>query len=465
MSRSDPSPATRAARDDQGPTRSQGRMTLLAVDIVSFGSRSDGVQLYLRKSLHQALMDALAHAGVPSEECGWEDRGDGFLITASPAIPPALILGPTALEIAAQVRRHNNLSSAAARFRLRMAVHTGIVSSDANGIFGRAVNHVFRLLDSVAFKQTLLNSDAEVALIVSDSLYSDVVAPGMGALDPSAFQPLTVSVKETVARAWAYPLGSEAAGAAPSPPRNGEPEQLRPHLAAALEELGEAGAVGHGGPLTVRVTRDTAEVRVRAEPGPLAAGLPLALVERDGPIHLARLDASGTASFAVRTAEGARLTVPGSVTLPDTAGDAEVEALQIPTAVRFVAADHAAAARTSVRLPGGQIVTVAEKRNRATGRLHHALSVRSDAEADAGSVVLVHAAGELLAVPLTWRAAERRASGELRLGPPSEQLALTVVPEPLPSDAPLDAGLLARSLQRAVDFATREALSRLLERR
>ncbi|GAA4103267.1 hypothetical protein [Actinomadura miaoliensis] len=244
-----------------------------------------------------------------------------------------------------------------------------------------------------------------------------------------------------------------------------ERERLGAHLAAAVEALegdwdAPGGAIGRSGPLTVTVTARGAEIRVRAEPGAVR-GLPLALVER-GVTHLGRLDASGEASFTVRRAEGARLAVPGAVTVRS--GRAEAEALRVPAAARFVAADHGDAGGTAARLPGGQTVTVTEKRNRATGRMSTALVARSDAEADADAVLVVSLAGQPLAVPLVWRAATGRASGELRLGPPSGPLALAVVPEPVRDPARLDAGLLARSLERAADPATREALRRLLDR-
>ena len=105
-----------------------------------------------------------------------------------------------------------------------------------------------------------------------------------------------------------------------------------------------------------------------------------------------------------------------------------------------------------------------EKRNRATGRLYGTLSARSDSEADAGSVLLVSAADQLLAVPLTWHATEGYAGGALGLGSLSGRLKLAVVTEVVAAGVALDAELLSRSLHRAVDARTREALNRLLER-
>jgi hypothetical protein len=65
------------------------------------------------------------------------------------------------------------------------------------------VNHVFRLVDSPAFKDAFDLSGADVGLLVSDRLYSDVVGHG-GYVDPGGYRPMRVVCKETEAQAWLW---------------------------------------------------------------------------------------------------------------------------------------------------------------------------------------------------------------------------------------------------------------------
>ena len=277
-------------------------------------------------------------------------------------MPGALLVGPAALELSALIRRHNNVSSEAAQLRLRMAVHTGLVEKDQYGTVGSALNHLFRLLDASVFKEALSGSKAEVGLIVSNRFYDDVVLAGMSMLDPAGFRPVLLEVKGTAARGWMYPLDARPRHGSADVPQGhhvagpvtptadetaglratGGRDRLGAHLVSALEALEGPwegpGAVGRSGHLTVTATRDSAAVQVKAEPTP-PAGLPLALVEQSGLTHLARLDESGLASFTLQTAQDALLTVPRSLAVAARPGAAEIEALQMPTTGRFVAAD------------------------------------------------------------------------------------------------------------------------------
>jgi hypothetical protein len=86
--------------------------------------------------------------------------------------------------------------------RLRLAVHTGVVRSDGDGLVGTAVNHVFRLLEAAQLKQLILRTGADVALIASDRVHEDVIRHGLGLVNPSEYHRVAVQVKETVAPAW-----------------------------------------------------------------------------------------------------------------------------------------------------------------------------------------------------------------------------------------------------------------------
>ncbi|XRQ10296.1 hypothetical protein ACN3XK_05160 [Actinomadura welshii] len=177
--------------------------TLLAVDIESFGAprRDDLAQLHVRRHMYQLLIESFEMTRLPWWDCHREDRGDGALIVAPPEVPATDFLDPLAHHLTAVLRRYNRLASDAARLRLRLAVHIGLVHRDAHGVAGQALVHLFRLLEAPAFKRVFADGGAELGLLVSDQLYAQACAAG-GLIDPSAYESLRVTVKETRARAW-----------------------------------------------------------------------------------------------------------------------------------------------------------------------------------------------------------------------------------------------------------------------
>jgi hypothetical protein len=174
---------------------------ILAVDIVGFNdeSRDDEVQLALRRSLYLILAQAFEAASIDWSETVHEDRGDGAVMVLPPDVPAATVLGPLALHLRAAVRRHNRLSSEIAQIRLRVSVHAGEVHRDDHGLVGRAVNHVFRLIEAPAFKSLACG---DIAVIVSGTLYDEVVRHGPGLIDPASYRPVIAALKETRAPAW-----------------------------------------------------------------------------------------------------------------------------------------------------------------------------------------------------------------------------------------------------------------------
>jgi hypothetical protein len=178
--------------------------TLAAVDICSFGRLSDDhIQLYQRQELYALLAEACEFTQIPWGDCYREDRGDGTLIIAPSDMPAEDLLDPFAHHLTAVLRRHNRLTSTAARLQLRLAVHTGQVHRDAHGVAGRALVHLFRLLEASSFKKALARTAADLGLIVSEQLYADAGGRS-GLFNPDAYRPLSIRCKETRTRGWAW---------------------------------------------------------------------------------------------------------------------------------------------------------------------------------------------------------------------------------------------------------------------
>ncbi|GAA4233975.1 hypothetical protein GCM10022254_37720 [Actinomadura meridiana] len=178
--------------------------TLAAVDICSFGTRQDAqTQLHLRREMYTLIAEACRITGVPWPACYREDRGDGALFLPPPDVAADHLVDPFAHHLVALLRRHNRLASHTAQLRLRLAVHTGRVYHDDNGIAGPALVHLFRLLDAPVFKKVAAEIVADLAMIVSDRLYTDLTESG-ALIDPTTYTQHRIATKETRTRAWIW---------------------------------------------------------------------------------------------------------------------------------------------------------------------------------------------------------------------------------------------------------------------
>jgi hypothetical protein len=179
--------------------------TMAAVDMCSFGAhrRDNLAQLHVRREMYGLLIESFEMTRLPWWDCHREDRGDGALIVAPPDAFAGDFLDPLAHHLTAVLRRYNRLASDAARIRLRLAVHIGLVHRDAHGVAGQALTHLFRLLEAPAFKRAFAGADTDLGLIVSDHLYEQTCAAG-GLVDPAAYRLVRVTGKETRTRAWSW---------------------------------------------------------------------------------------------------------------------------------------------------------------------------------------------------------------------------------------------------------------------
>lgn len=178
---------------------------LIAVDITGFGDpdRNDEVQVFVRQCLYDLLKDAFIAARVPWRRCRREDRGDGVFIVVPSDVSTTLLLDSLVYHLRTGLRRHNRLASGAAQIRLRMAVHAGYIHVDPHGVSGQAIIRLFRMLEAPEFKRVFAAAGTELGLITSDYLYDELIGQCPGLIEPSAYLPVEVSLKETHTLAWA----------------------------------------------------------------------------------------------------------------------------------------------------------------------------------------------------------------------------------------------------------------------
>lgn len=177
---------------------------MAAIDICGFGTRRDAAtQLHLRRELYLLIDQACAITGVPWPSCYREDRGDGALFVVPPGTNAEHLLDPFAHHLTAVLRRYNRTAGSTTQLKLRLAVHTGQVHHDEHGVAGPDLIHLFRLLEAPAFKRFAHDIVADLAMIVSDRLYTDVTSNG-SLTDTAAYTSVRITCKETRTRAWTW---------------------------------------------------------------------------------------------------------------------------------------------------------------------------------------------------------------------------------------------------------------------
>ncbi len=180
--------------------------TVFAVDIAGFtgAHRDDDIRLYLHEELYRILEKAFDGSGIAWNCCFHEDRGDGVLVVVPPGIACTGIIDPLPERLRGLIRRHNHVSCEAAGIQLRAAAHIGPVDHDGHGFISSDINLLFRMLDAYPLKRALTGSGAELALIISDYVYRNVVCRYPSLVTPDAFKPVRFQVKYTRAAAWTY---------------------------------------------------------------------------------------------------------------------------------------------------------------------------------------------------------------------------------------------------------------------
>lgn len=184
------------------PRRSARYCAMLAIDITAFGRRDDRLQRCMREALYRIVDNACQIAGIPTAICHCEDRGDGILLIAPPCVPAETLLDTLTNHLRAGLRQHNKVTRAEAMLRLRMAIHAGHVAFDPNGAYGTAVTRMFRMLEAPQVKSVAAN--AELAVVTSDHLYDEVIRHAPGLIDPTVYQPITITLKETQVQGWVW---------------------------------------------------------------------------------------------------------------------------------------------------------------------------------------------------------------------------------------------------------------------
>ena len=203
------------------------RRLLVTADMESYSRRTNLLQFRAQAAFHKIMDDATTELGL--ERVNWltQQGGDGELSILPPGTSERLVVARLIPVLDRLLRLHNEGLGPDARVRLRVAIHQGLVHLDgANGYPGEAVVHVCRLVDAPPVKSVLRQfTRADVVLIVSDSMYREVVQ-NYPDLRPDRFAEITAELpdKGFRATAWIYVPGENAAAGQ----TEAHPEQPKP---------------------------------------------------------------------------------------------------------------------------------------------------------------------------------------------------------------------------------------------
>ncbi|MFC7277565.1 hypothetical protein ACFQS1_26525 [Paractinoplanes rhizophilus] len=194
------------------------RRVLVAADMESYSKRNNVLQHRAQVAFRRVMDDATTAVGLDRVDWLIQQGGDGELAILPPRTSERTVAARLAPVADRLLREVNQGLAPEAKVRLRLAVHQGLVHLDgANGFPSEAVVHVCRLADSPQLKQALRAfPDANVALIVSDSVFHEVIEHYRD-LRPDQFAEIRAEIpdKGFSATAWIHVPGENAAAATP----------------------------------------------------------------------------------------------------------------------------------------------------------------------------------------------------------------------------------------------------------
>lgn len=173
---------------------------VISVDARRSGEYDDVDKSRMRAQIYRVLEAAFAHAKVARDALHLEDRGDGVLVSVAGHIAVTRLLGLWMVEVHENLRGENR--ALRVPLGLRVGMHVGPVRHDERGIAGRAVDLACRLADSSVARQLLDAEGADLVLVVSDSLYADVVSSGGKFIEPAHYSSARLQLKEGEVTAW-----------------------------------------------------------------------------------------------------------------------------------------------------------------------------------------------------------------------------------------------------------------------
>ncbi|MFC4855612.1 hypothetical protein [Actinophytocola glycyrrhizae] len=192
-------------------TRLQPRQRIIvACDVEGSTSRTNPAKATLRADMYELLEATLLECEITEEvREPFYDYGDGVMVLLRPVdgVPKTLLLHTFVPVLSTRLTAHA-IRHPDRMFRLRVAIHSGEVHFDRQGVFGEDLDITFRLLDSPELKSRLQQTDAPLVLAVSGDIHRSVIRHGYDGIDGRTFDPaICLEVAEQRHVGWVHVPG------------------------------------------------------------------------------------------------------------------------------------------------------------------------------------------------------------------------------------------------------------------
>lgn len=168
---------------------------VFTVDIVGYSKRSEPRQRRIQNRLLALVDQVLEDIDVNGPSSDKENTGDGLNVYLPVDIDYTRAL-PTLIRATAQRIADDNTHNRD-RLRLRMAIGMGPVIPGPPAFAGAAIIQVSRLLDCAALRGTIEDHpDVNLAILVSDLLYSFVIGAGHRGIPAKEFRRVRATTKK-----------------------------------------------------------------------------------------------------------------------------------------------------------------------------------------------------------------------------------------------------------------------------
>ncbi|MEU7528663.1 GUN4 domain-containing protein [Saccharothrix sp. NPDC042600] len=189
---------------------------VLGVDVKDSSALPARVQHKLYEELDRMLDEASARVGLDRSAWTRQPGGDGEVAVLPADVDLVALVGDFVLRLDRLLTDHNEISAPAAQLRVRLAMHTGALTPSKFGFAGPALVTLARLLDSKPVRAALdAAPTANMAQIISESLFHKAVAAELDGLRPRQFRQVRVDVKTFHETAYVHVPGG------PHPPPQG----------------------------------------------------------------------------------------------------------------------------------------------------------------------------------------------------------------------------------------------------
>ncbi|MGJ6967903.1 hypothetical protein ACSDR0_38945 [Streptosporangium sp. G11] len=182
-----------------------GRALIMTSDLRGYGRGDNKRHEAMQHGFVDLHRGAAAQAGLDRHRWVIQPGGDGELAVLPADEPDPLVVDQYIRALHQGLVDHNDGLAPKERLQLRVALAFGTAYPSANGYAGQAVVEASRLVDWQPLKKIFkMREDMNIALILSQRVFEDVVQQGHTSYGVGDFHRVTIQEKEFSGSAWIW---------------------------------------------------------------------------------------------------------------------------------------------------------------------------------------------------------------------------------------------------------------------